>query len=244
MAAARRFIPAYAGNAQPGRRRCPLPPVHPRIRGERYCKIISQCVSVGSSPHTRGTHLWSCIVGQPVRFIPAYAGNAPAPGAPVISVIGSSPHTRGTPHAAASQLPARRFIPAYAGNAARGRGGRFRVTVHPRIRGERSLSAGVVIPRSGSSPHTRGTPPFEVPAIGRLRFIPAYAGNAHTPRHTPSYNSVHPRIRGERQETQRQYFAEFGSSPHTRGTLQGLDQLGHLVRFIPAYAGNAQILEN
>ena len=91
----------------------------------------------GSSPHTRGTldgGLPPCLI---TRFIPAYAGNAPAIAAlrtplPVHPRIrgerisrlklvaltyGSSPHTRGTLSTYVLTKGNSRFIPAYAGNA-------------------------------------------------------------------------------------------------------------------------------
>ena len=91
----------------------------------------------GSSPHTRGTldgGLPPCLI---TRFIPAYAGNAPAIAAlrtplPVHPRIrgerisrlklvaltyGSSPHTRGTHIPSKVSSTNIRFIPAYAGNA-------------------------------------------------------------------------------------------------------------------------------
>ena len=50
-----RFIPAYAGNAERGPHVCARPPVHPRIRGERFSVFRRTVWAVGSSPHTRGT---------------------------------------------------------------------------------------------------------------------------------------------------------------------------------------------
>ena len=71
-----RFIPAYAGNAPlPWRSRRGVS-VHPRIRGERRSRQRSRAWRLGSSPHTRGTHLRRLLFLGIFRFIPAYAGNA------------------------------------------------------------------------------------------------------------------------------------------------------------------------
>ena len=51
--------------------------------------------------------------------------------------------------------------------------------------------------------------------------------------------AVHPRIRGERGESQRGWNRWDGSSPHTRGTPESERNQHLLPRFIPAYAGNA-----
>ena len=112
----RRFIPAYAGNARSSIDRRAQRSVHPRIRGERDFIGCPQRGVVGSSPHTRGTHLQAEKDAAKARFIPAYAGNAgrrrrQMPGPTVHPRIrgerditrpcahtkpGSSPHTRGT----------------------------------------------------------------------------------------------------------------------------------------------------
>ena len=71
-----RFIPAYAGNAIWLVMPPPLPPVHPRIRGERLGYLRQSIDDAGSSPHTRGTPLQASQRLADGRFIPAYAGNA------------------------------------------------------------------------------------------------------------------------------------------------------------------------
>ena len=75
---------------------------------------------------------------------------------------------------------------------------------------------------------------------GAARFIPAYAGNAWAANHWPMAVAVHPRIRGERACQTPHGRIWSGSSPHTRGTLQLPRKGNHDLRFIPAYAGNAQ----
>ena len=132
-----------------------------------------------------------------------------------------------------------RFIPAYAGNARPLQLLPRLQPVHPRIRGERTSSGNLPSASSGSSPHTRGTPETSNDHETSYRFIPAYAGNAQH-RSPPAHGgSVHPRIRGERAPYSVACWVAYGSSPHTRGTLQQLQQLQGLARFIPAYAGNA-----
>ena len=75
---------------------------------------------------------------------------------------------------------------------------------------------------------------------GPGRFIPACAGNAASAL-SPSWPaSVHPRIRGERGNACGFPSVSGGSSPHTRGTPAADDPMTALVRFIPAYAGNAR----
>ena len=132
-----------------------------------------------------------------------------------------------------------RFIPAYAGNAPAPAPGACRSTVHPRIRGERSVLQEAPPAGDGSSPHTRGTPSNRTGAITDARFIPAYAGNADLTIHQSEQSAVHPRIRGERSAWLRSSPPSPGSSPHTRGTRGLTAALFSPIRFIPAYAGNA-----
>ena len=152
---------------------------------------------------------------------------------------GSSPHTRGTHDVCLIDTPPSRFIPAYAGNARRRRCPSRPVSVHPRIRGERSGNGKRLIRSIGSSPHTRGTRiPIPLPSP-KIRFIPAYAGNANWLCAYWRTSSVHPRIRGERQFARQNTLYAKGSSPHTRGTPGTMRRQPYPVRFIPAYAGNA-----
>ena len=96
--------------------------------------------------------------------------------------------------------------------------------------------------RDGSSPHTRGTPLETLAVLLECRFIPAYAGNAENAINKGSVKSVHPRIRGEREELEALSPSEVGSSPHTRGTRRVIVKKHHQPRFIPAYAGNAPLV--
>ena len=72
------------------------------------------------------------------------------------------------------------------------------VSVHPRMRGERSAPSRLILVDDGSSPHARGTPDAHDAETVQRRFIPACAGNACGGARTPSACAVHPRMRGER----------------------------------------------
>ena len=50
-------------------------------------------------------------------------------------------------------------------------------------------------------------------------FIPAYAENTEFQPHAAAPTPVHPRLRGEHDSIEGAYFANSGSSPPTRGTL-------------------------
>ena len=154
-----RFIPAYAGNARQEKRSTHFRSVHPRIRGERRQGFNPPIQCGGSSPHTRGTHLWSGQVVRQNRFIPAYAGNALAP-QDRASQDAVHPRIRGERYTIVHAVRiGDRFIPAYAGNAILASAADKPLKVHPRIRGERCRELDRKYYDSGSSPHTRGTRP-------------------------------------------------------------------------------------
>ena len=201
-------------------------------------RTTSKTFHNGSSPLTRGTPVQTASIRGLLRFIPAYAGNSVmtanwAPLMPVhprlrgelislsdadLDFVGSSPLTRGT-HSQEDPLSASgRFIPAYAGNSERRSCCSVLLPVHPRLRGELSISVTFVEAGNGSSPLTRGTQ-FELKSILRVyRFIPAYAGNSSANVALRVERPVHPRLRGELRSFALNSVFLAGSSPLTRGT--------------------------
>ena len=69
------IIPAYAGNTFIHQRLSVFKGDHPRIRGEHVMSTASPKTRGGSSPHTRGTLVFSRDNHTCVGIIPAYAGN-------------------------------------------------------------------------------------------------------------------------------------------------------------------------
>ena len=112
------------------------------------------------------------------------------------------------------------------------------LSVHPRPRGEHVGSFLPGVAEAGSSPPARGTLGRAAVAAAGDRFIPARAGNTSPPTSPATAPPVHPRPRGEHDETAFHFGCRAGSSPPARGTLSGdRDPVaGH--RFIPARAGN------
>ena len=216
----------------------------------------------GSSPHARGTLLIQLALQRMGRFIPACAGNA---GQPVIQLqdasvhprmrgerpsswedgtvwAGSSPHARGTPKNGQHAGQDERFIPACAGNARWPAGCSSGTPVHPRMRGERTPAPPRAPESTGSSPHARGTRVADTIHISPVRFIPACAGNACRALAEGGSPPVHPRMRGERDQSRDVSWFPLGSSPHARGTLRPSRSSSQNARFIPACAGNAALI--
>ena len=75
--AARRFIPAPAGNTHADRDGDGTRTVHPRACGEHVKSSRIRIKNAGSSPRLRGTLFHFRLLGFGSRFIPAPAGNTP-----------------------------------------------------------------------------------------------------------------------------------------------------------------------
>ena len=131
------------------------------------------------------------------RIIPALAGNTPGPLSPRTAFWdhprsrgeyalfrehyanggGSSPLSREIPIKEFGRIVNTRIIPALAGNTCGDGAGVPATTDHPRSRGEYSEFALDPVPEVGSSPLSRGIPPWAESFLDRVRIIPALAGN-------------------------------------------------------------------
>ena len=156
--------------------------------------------------------------------------------------MGSSPLTRGAP-----KCPLRRpsrwgLIPAYAGSTLTQSSRVTTRAAHPCLRGEHFTKLAVRHSKRGSSPLTRGARQVHHPLPRPVRLIPAYAGSTWGVGVACGCAAAHPRLRGEH------FFAATlvrgcsGSSPLTRGALDGeRPQLCH-AGLIPAYAGSTELV--
>jgi len=192
-----RFIPARAGNINGLWHFGQTITVHPRTCGEHSRGLYSIMLSIGSSPHVRGTLTGRRRLYLDTRFIPARAGNiaSRAESYTTITVhprtcgehhfipslfdlyFGSSPHVRGTSLSITSGYDDGRFIPARAGNISTSTPPLASSSVHPRTCGEHFMLFALHAAFSGSSPHVRGTYYNLARQEAPNRFIPARAGN-------------------------------------------------------------------
>ena len=152
---------------------------------------------------------------------------------------GSSPRVRGAPRLGRGCLQRPRFIPACAGSAHTGHRHQGRPPVHPRVCGERLIVPVSSWRASGSSPRVRGAHARSSWIERWLRFIPACAGSASIIISSSVFQSVHPRVCGERLPRGREEGLWTGSSPRVRGALTPQEVRKRSHRFIPACAGSA-----
>ena len=171
---------------------------------------------------------------------------------------GSSPPARGTLQCAQARQGLR-FIPACAGNTCESARARPPRAVHPRPRGEHHSRFSFQPAKFGPSPPARATHAHRDPNHGRLRSIPAGAGNTRLRRMQALTLPVHPRLRRGYGPPARLLGTATGSCPPARehsvlganiGQAFGSSPLPgeHLrigverfkVPFIPACAGNTR----
>ena len=216
----------------------------------------------GLSPLARGARHSQADPATALRFIPAGAGNTPASSVysarspvyprwrgehfsnlkPVGSLFGLSPLARGTQSNRYFKWPAVRFIPAGAGNSPGDWRNNPDHAVYPRWRGELVLQRRTADGLTGLSPLARGTQSnryFKWPAV---RFIPAGAGNSPGDWRNNPDHAVYPRWRGELYPALNLEIKLLGLSPLARGTLEMTKNARRRNRFIPAGAGNSNLV--
>ena len=154
---------------------------------------------------------------------------------------GSSPHTWGIRRCRPRGRDRHRFIPTYVGHTSLPHPWRRGRTVHPHICGAYFPFCPGGLSVSGSSPHTWGIRPVVTGRNLSIRFIPTYVGHTIPPETRPRANAVHPHIRGAYNPAVLDGGFAIGSSPHTWGILQVLQQPCDSLRFIPTYVGHTPV---
>ena len=252
-----RIIPAHAGQTRFSPRAAGHTSDHPRACGANGVDALWDKLKDGSSPRMRGKPV-RCVVDIVVlRIIPAHAGQTPcdererrsrtdhprACGANSLThhfffyATGSSPRMRGKHVRDRHRPPGPRIIPAHAGQTPVWRGRALGITDHPRACGANAPAGTQAESPTGSSPRMRGKLPCLAAWSGRSRIIPAHAGQTQPipwPRPPPS---DHPRACGANSPVRSVVCATVGSSPRMRGKRSGNRPTIHLLRIIPAHAG-------
>ena len=257
-----RIIPAHAGQTRLGVMSVGDGTDHPRACGANLLLRISFTPAFGSSPRMRGKPLGSGQRSQRRRIIPAHAGqtyvtsdgnnNGPdhpracgANSLPMTFIIdrnGSSPRMRGKLGHVHDRAGEARIIPAHAGQTFRRSASCTRWPDHPRACGANACATSSDISRSGSSPRMRGKLELRKQPDGRVRIIPAHAGQTPTSPSEAPATSDHPRACGANPLSLSHRAVTPGSSPRMRGKLVPGRSLMAWPRIIPAHAGQTACL--
>ena len=154
------IIPAYAGNTSKSRCRLLAVRDHPRVCGEhmdaRGYLFPGRWIIPAYAGNTPVAHRFR----QPAWDHPRVCGEHPERSMGACRDQGSSPRMRGTPRRQRWPVVEFGIIPAYAGNTVSTSMTYTVLSDHPRVCGEHSRLAKLVIIGAGSSPRMRGTPPI------------------------------------------------------------------------------------
>ena len=191
------LIPAHAGKTATIASKSSTSVAHPRSRGENVEPLHGVAVHEGSSPLTRGKRLNLARPRPYGGLIPAHAGKTVIGDPQPYFKNGSSPLTRGKLNSNRGNDATKGLIPAHAGKTLTSVYCRPHLSAHPRSRGENVDDGDQPIPRTGSSPLTRGKPVGNQLTRDDGGLIPARAGKTHGLRAAHRAHPAHPRSRGE-----------------------------------------------
>ena len=255
--AARRIIPAHAGQTKPAWHRSLMPSDHPRACGANSGQPQTGGDDFGSSPRMRGKPAARSRRVMRVRIIPAHAGQTSAAaragwsrpdhpracGANVLTLhlhhaaSGSSPRMRGKRLDFKGFELKSRIIPAHAGQTTTTGACDAATKDHPRACGANAKWLRSCPAPSGSSPRMRGKLADETAVVTASRIIPAHAGQTNTSVFSLACATDHPRACGANVISGRLRHASGGSSPRMRGKLHQVQRATYADRIIPAHAG-------
>jgi len=160
----------------------------------------------------------------------------------MIRPVGASPRARGNRFHSRCLSACVGCIPACAGEPFCTAASQAPLRVHPRVRGGTPACITPNEADQGASPRARGNLRHRSLPGGRLRCIPACAGEPRAPSKMSGFGGVHPRVRGGTAATHPVTAALQGASPRARG-----NQPGPVVRritegCIPACAGEPVLI--
>jgi len=173
-------------------------------------------------PAGAGNTISGAMIPRRMALHPRWRGEHLVQATSKASRCASSPLARGTPGPPPRRSPVSRFIPAGAGNTKDQRSVPRLMALHPRWRGEHSRTCSADPLFAASSPLARGTPGRQ--AVRTLR------------------QPLHPRWRGEHWRQATTHYSAHASSPLARGTRDVRCRRAGQERFIPAGAGNTDVM--
>ena len=160
-------------------------------------------------------------------------------GARYVPLVGSPPHARGKDFHISTSLPPYRITPACAGKSFRKYFPCQLSEDHPRMRGEKCIRSDKFPHRPGSPPHARGKVKCAEAHVGGNRITPACAGKRQKSVVTKPDVQDHPRMRGEKHQSNSEGAGNRGSPPHARGKGMAARFKFKPQRITPACAGKS-----
>ena len=112
---------------------------------------------------------------------------------------------------------------------------------HPRVRGEKAITAIGVDPQTGSPPRARGKGCNRRRCDRAFGITPACAGKSASPLRSLGGAWDHPRVRGEKHSTHFSPIQPKGSPPRARGKDDNDINLSSWIGITPACAGKSTI---
>ena len=260
----RGITPAYAGKRAVSGISLALTWDHPRLCGEKGYSSLTYDGHQGSPPPMRGKAVpvgHFCVV---TRITPAYAGKSAVfrrippsfqdhprlcgekalaiPGN--VLLLGSPPPMRGKVWQVFDTLDDSRITPAYAGKSFAGNFAAEHWQDHPRLCGEKEQRVARISVMSGSPPPMRGKAAEGKYFFECTRITPAYAGKRRYFLSLPAYRRDHPRLCGEKADTQISGKTVEGSPPPMRGKALKTSPVQLSPGITPAYAGKSEKARN
>ena len=108
---------------------------------------------------------------------------------------------------------------------------------HPRVGGEKMRASPRRTYLLGSPPRGRGKVTGYFGVVIRTRITPAWAGKSMEQGGVIKYTKDHPRVGGEKKDSERQPSGAVGSPPRGRGKVTRLYALADMEGITPAWAG-------
>ena len=178
-----------------------------------------------------------------VGFVPVYprvCGGSGRLARQAARGVGLSPRVRGKRAFRISEYRRAGSIPACAGEASANHLMWFCISVYPRVCGGSIDNRAGTHETEGLSPRVRGKRDRPARNPGRLRSIPACAGEAANSTANEPAKGVYPRVCGGSPITTRSTNPPRGLSPRVRGKRRRPDRYQRITRSIPACAGEAR----
>ena len=149
----------------------------------------------------------------------------------------SPPRVRGKVPVCCPEHRKVRITPAYAGKRDLVISGSGDIEDHPRVCGEKFTLSSSTAVSPGSPPRMRGKAPAQTLTGSASRITPACAGKRPAEKKVDPAEANHPRVCGEKAETERTQRGVPGSPPRMRGKVGHDPAVRVLHRITPAYAG-------